>query len=48
MSIGAPFQSGMNPGWFVPYEIRLSDGTVKKHNLALKQNRGRFYVDGGF
>lgn len=48
VSIGEPFQSGIYPGWFVPYEVRLTDGTVKKHNLALKQNRGRFYVDGGF
>jgi hypothetical protein len=34
---------------FVPYEIKLKDGQVKKHNLALKRDgrTQRWFVDGG-
>jgi len=34
---------------FVPYEIKLKNGNVKKHNLALKRDRQtrRWFVDGG-
>jgi len=50
IALGEPFQSGMYPGYFVPYEIRLRNGEVKKHNLALKnKNKAqRWLVDGGF
>jgi hypothetical protein len=49
-SIGEPFQSGLYPGWFVPYEITLKSGDVKKHKLALRNDnkQKRFVVDGGF
>lgn len=49
ISTGEPFKSGLYPGWFVPYEIRLSSGQIKKHNLALRNdNPGkRYVVDGG-
>lgn len=49
VSIGAPFRSGLYSGWFIPYEVRLRDGGVKKHNLAVRNdNPGRRYVvDGG-
>lgn len=49
ISIGTPFQSGTYPGWFVPYEIKLKMGTVKKHNLALRNDNAakRYLVDGG-
>ena len=49
ISIGEPFKSGLYPGWFVPYEIRLKNGTVRKHNLALKKRSkaDRFVIDGG-
>lgn len=49
-SIGESFKSGLYPGWFVPYEITLKNGEVKKHNLAVRNdNRAkRFQVDGGF
>jgi outer membrane lipoprotein-sorting protein len=49
-SIGVPFKSGLYPGYFVPYEIRLSDGTVKAHNLAVRNDNPekRWIVDGGF
>jgi hypothetical protein len=52
VSIGEPFQSAislLNGDWFVPYEIKLKDGTVKKWNLALRPHKEakRFIVDGG-
>lgn len=49
ISIGEPFKSGRYPGWFVPYEIRLKDGTVKKFNLAIRNDNPakRWVVDGG-
>lgn len=49
VSIGTPFKSGLYPGWFVPYEIRLNDGKTKKMNLAVRNdNPARQYVvDGG-
>ena len=47
--IGEPFQSGGYGGWFVPYEIKLKGGYVKKHNLALRNDNpsSRWQVDGG-
>jgi hypothetical protein len=51
ISIGEPFQSDgySRKGWFVPYEIRLKSGGVKKQNLAIRKdnNANRFVVDGG-
>ena len=49
IKIGEPFQSENYPGWFVPYEIKLKDGAIKKHNLALKKDEKtqRWIVDGG-
>ncbi len=49
ISIGEPFKSGRYPGWFVPYEIKLKSGYIKKHNLAVRNdNRAkRWQVDGG-
>ncbi len=49
ISIGEPFKSGLYPGWFVPYEIKLKSGHIKKHNLALRNDNraGRYVVDGG-
>ena len=53
ISIGEPFQSegyvrnGL--GWFVPYEIRLKSGRVRKMNLAIRKDNPakRFVLDGG-
>jgi outer membrane lipoprotein-sorting protein len=47
--IGEPFQSKSYPGWFVPYEIKMKGGHVRKHNLALRKDNPakRFIVDGG-
>lgn len=36
--IGTAFQSGIFPGWYVPYEIALPNGYIKKHNLALRND----------
>ena len=49
VSLGKPFTSQAYPGQFVPYEIKLKDGTVKKHNLAVRKDNpaGRWQVDGG-
>ncbi len=49
VSLGKTFGSAGYPGSFVPYEIKLQDGNVKKHNLALKKDgkTGRWFVDGG-
>jgi outer membrane lipoprotein-sorting protein len=47
--IGEPFQSGIYPGWFVPYEVRLG-GHVKHWNLAVRNDnpQHRWIQDGGF
>jgi hypothetical protein len=49
ISLGEPFQSFSYPGWFVPYEIRLKSGPVRKHNLAVRNDNpeGRWVFDGG-
>ena len=49
ISVGEPFRSGLYAGWFVPYEIRLRSGHVKKFNLAVRNDNParRFVVDGG-
>jgi hypothetical protein len=50
VSIGEPFKSGLYPGWFVPYEVKLKSGEVKKHNLAIRNDnpRHQWHFDGGF
>jgi hypothetical protein len=49
-SIGEPFQSGLYPGYFVPYRVRFVDGTEKSMNLAVRNDnpQKRWMVDGGF
>jgi hypothetical protein len=49
VKLGEPFQAKPYPGWFVPYEIRMVGGEVRKHNLALRKDNPakRFIVDGG-
>lgn len=50
ISIGEPFQSGLFPGYFVPYEVRLRDGSTKGHKLAVRNDNAahRWVVDGGY
>jgi hypothetical protein len=50
VSIGKSFKSGQYAGEFVPYEVRLKSGTVKKMNLALRcdNKEKKWYIDGGF
>jgi outer membrane lipoprotein-sorting protein len=49
ISLGEPFQSGLYPGWFVPYEITIN-GEGKKHNLAVRNDNPthRWVFDGDF
>jgi hypothetical protein len=49
ITIGESFTSAASSAQYVPYEIRMSDGATKKHNLALKKNprTGAWRVDGG-
>jgi hypothetical protein len=49
ISLGEPFKSGNYPGYFVPYKIRLSNGAVREHNLAVRKDNaaGRYVFDGG-
>jgi len=49
LQIGTPCRSGKYPGWFVPYEIRLKDGQVRKHNLPVRNDnpREQWALDGG-
>lgn len=50
IKIGEPFKSGLYPGEFVPYIIKLPSGEIKKMNLALRNdnNTQSWMVDGGF
>jgi len=49
ISLGDSFTSQAYVGRYVPYEIRLKNGDVKKHNLAIRNDNpaGRWQVDGG-
>ncbi len=47
-SVGKSFISGNEETTFVPYVLRLSDGTYKRHNLALQKTyKGGWIVVGG-
>jgi len=50
LSIGEPFQSGTYPGYYVPYRVRLRDGSEKSYKLAVRNDNSqkRWTVDGGF
>ena len=49
IEIGEPFRSEGDGGWFVPYEIKVRDGRIVKHNLALRNDNAakRWTIDGG-
>jgi hypothetical protein len=49
ISIGEPFKTDKYHGWYVPYEVRLKSGRIKKWNLALRidYKAKRLYFDGG-
>jgi len=49
ISVGDPFKSGRYPGWFVPYQIKFKNGSIKKMNLAVRNDNPakRYVVDGG-
>jgi hypothetical protein len=48
--IGEPFKAEDYHGWFVPYEVRLKSGKIKKWNLAVSNSNEaqRCMYDGGF
>ena len=50
IQIGEPFHSGIVPGYFVPYQVHLSDGTVKSHKLHVRNDNPtqQWIVDGGY
>ena len=50
ISIGEAFQSGLYAGYFVPYQVRLRDGYIKSHKIAMRNDNpaGRWVVDGGY
>ena len=49
ISLGEPFQSAPYPGWFIPYEIKLQTGQIRKHTLSIRKDNPakRFVIDGG-
>jgi hypothetical protein len=49
VSLGQAFTSKAYGGRFVPYEIKLKNGGIKKHNLAVRKDNPahRWQVDGG-
>jgi len=49
IKISEPFKSGVYPGEFVPYEIKLKNGTVKHWKMALRNDNPNkvWIVDGG-
>jgi len=49
VNLGKAFTSQSYPGRYVPYEIKLKSGGVKKLNLAVRKDNpaGRWQVDGG-
>ena len=55
ISIGKPFQKPNFPEksqWYVPYEVRLKTGEIRKGDLGFIQShprhRGKWTFDGGF
>jgi hypothetical protein len=52
VSIGEPFQTqgyARVQGWLIPYEIKLKNGEIRKHRLAMRKDNpaNRYIVDGG-
>ena len=49
ISLGEPFQSGIYAGYFVPYQVRMPDGSIKTHTLAMRNDNPhhRWVWDGG-
>ena len=47
--VGEPFKSGMYPGYFVPYKVKLRSGDERSFNLAIRNDNPekRWVVDGG-
>ncbi|MDR3272647.1 MAG: hypothetical protein LBT29_04090 [Flavobacteriaceae bacterium] len=50
LQIGEPFKSGVYNGEFVPVNIKLANGEIEQHNIAVRNdNKNKVWVlDGGF
>lgn len=50
VSIGQASRSGLYPGYFVPYKVRLPGGAMREFRLAVRNDNPahRWYVDGGY
>ncbi len=38
VNVGEPYKSGTFPGWFVPYQIKLSGGEMRKGKLVVRRH----------
>jgi hypothetical protein len=38
VNLGKPFKTDKYAGWYVPYQIKLNNGQIKKHNLAIRND----------
>lgn len=48
LSVGRSFNSGNENNTFVPYTLKLADGSIKSHNLVMQKNQiGAWIVVGG-
>jgi len=49
ISIGEPYKSGLYPGEFVPYKVKLKSGEITEFNLALRNDNPTktWEIDGG-
>jgi outer membrane lipoprotein-sorting protein len=49
ISLGKPFKSGLFPGEFVPYKVKLKSGEIKEFNLAIRNDNPTktWEIDGG-
>jgi hypothetical protein len=46
--LGEPFKTSRYYGWFIPYEVKLKNGGVRKWNLAMRNdNQAHRYVEDG-
>jgi hypothetical protein len=51
ITLGKPFRRLLFSGYFIPYEIKYPNGSIKKHNLSLRKwvegGEAHWFVDGG-
>lgn len=49
LELGETYQAPNYPGWYVPYKVRMPDGRLIEHNLAVQTYKTLhgYYIDGG-